>query len=185
VRSELIAALATLKARQTRGLARYINEVRTRLQGAGRALPRPEDILALVRQRFDAASARLPQGLRANLQHHRLDLARQSSRLSLGNVRRLAGDYQRRLADMGQRARAAIDRRMSTLQDRLQAEAKLFAALNYTAVLERGFAVITDTHDRPLKRAAEVTSGQTLKIRFADDTVEATARRKTGQGELF
>jgi exodeoxyribonuclease VII large subunit len=185
VRAELVAVLATLKARQARGLSRYFSEVRTRLQGAGRALPKPEEMLALVRQRLDAASARLPQGLRANLQHHRIELARQASRLSLGGVRRLASDYHRRLAETGLRARAAIDRKVSTLQDKLQAEAKLFAALNYTSVLERGFAVIMDKQGKPLKRAAEVAGRQSLKIRFADDTVEVTARPKTGQGELF
>ncbi len=185
VKAELAASLATLKARQERGMSRYFSERRTRLQSAARALPKPDDILALVRQRLDAAANRLPQGLRANLQHHRLDLARQSAKLSLGSFRQRAAEFRRRLTEIDKRRSAAIKRLFTTLGDRLSAEAKLFAALNYTSVLERGFAVILDASGKPLKRAAEVAAGQALKIRFADDTVEAMARKKSGQGELF
>lgn len=185
VKAELVAAIATLKARQQRGMVRYFAEQRTRLQSAARALPRPDDILGLVRQRLDAAAGRLPHGLRANLQHHRLDLARQAARLSLGSFRQRAADFRRRLNDHEARRKAAIRRLFTSLQDRLSAEAKLFGALNYTSVLERGFAVVLDGKGKPLKRAAEVAAGQALKIRFADDTVEAVARKKSGQGELF
>ena len=185
VREELIAALATLRARQARGLLRFMEERRTRLLSAARALPKPDDILALVRQRFDASATRLPQALRSNLQHHRLDLARLGPRLSLAPQRQRLVEFRRRVADMGVRQQQALRRSLKTWSDRLASEVKLFNALNYTSVLQRGFAVVLDARGRPIMQAAEIKSGQALKIRFADDTVEVTAKAKTGQGELF
>jgi exodeoxyribonuclease VII large subunit len=67
----------------------------------------------------------------------------------------------------------------------LASGSKLLEALSYGAVLARGFALVTDVRGRPLKRAAEVARGQRLKIRFSDDTLDATARPNTTQGELF
>ena len=65
VRSELLAYVADMGARQHRAVSRAMDERRTRVTAAGRGLPRPDDLLALARQRFDAASGRLGQSLRA------------------------------------------------------------------------------------------------------------------------
>jgi exodeoxyribonuclease VII large subunit len=79
----------------------------------------------------------------------------------------------------------AIVHKLQSLHDRLSAEAKLFAAVNYTSVLARGFVLVLDDDDRPIKLAASVSSGQNLKVRFIDDTLSVTANKKTSQGELF
>jgi len=86
---------------------------------------------------------------------------------------------------VGVRHERAMALRLQGLSDRLLSEAKLFAALNYTAVLARGFALVRDANDRPVKLAAAVKSGQGLKIQFADDTLAVIAAKKTTQGELF
>jgi exodeoxyribonuclease VII large subunit len=59
VRADLLAQLATLRARQARSLTRLFDDRRTRLRSAARALPRPDDVLALVRQRLDGLVPRL------------------------------------------------------------------------------------------------------------------------------
>ena len=41
--------------------------------------------------------------------------------------------------------------RLRSFKDRLSAEAKLFAALNYKSVLKRGFAIVRDTNGQPVK----------------------------------
>ena len=52
-------------ARLTTAIARTLDNHRTRLRGAARGLPRPQDLLALPRQRFDAQAGRLERGLAA------------------------------------------------------------------------------------------------------------------------
>jgi exodeoxyribonuclease VII large subunit len=185
VRADLLAELASLNARQSRSVARYFDERRTRLRSAARALPKPDEFLALVRQRFDTVVARLPQALRANVQHHRVDLAKVSGGLSLRPIVQKQEDLKRRLFDATLRKNRAISRVLQTFKDRLSSEAKLFAALNYTSVLARGFAIVLDSNGQPIKLAAAVSPGQALKIQFADDKLDVTARKKTSQGELF
>ena len=53
------------------------------------------------------------------------------------------------------------------------------------SVLARGFAIVLDSNDQPIKLAASVSPGQALKIQFADDKLDVIARKKTTQGELF
>ncbi len=65
VRAELMAYVADLAARHHRATSRAMDERRTRVMAAGRGLPRPDDLLALARQRFDNAAGRLGQRLRA------------------------------------------------------------------------------------------------------------------------
>ncbi len=185
VRADLLAELASLNARQSRGMARYFDERRTKLRAAARALPKPDEILALVRQRFDNLALRLPPALKSNLQRHRLDLARIAGRLSVKPIIQNQREQARRLNEVNARHVRAIARTLQGFKDRLSTEAKLFAALNYTAVLARGFAIVLDARDQPVKLAAAITPGQTLKIQFADDKLEVTARKKTPQGELF
>jgi exodeoxyribonuclease VII large subunit len=185
VRADLLAEMASLHARQSRGMARYLDERRTNLRSAARALPKPDEFLALVRQRFDTAAARLPQALRANVQHHRVDLAKISGRLSIAPIVQRQVDQRRRLGELGLRHSRAIARALQSFKDRLASESKLLAAMSYKSVLARGFAVVRDANDAPIRLAASVAPGQALKIEFADDKLEVTAGRKTAQGELF
>ncbi len=48
-------------------------------------------------------------------------------------------------------------------------------SVSYMAVLERGFALVSDAAGHPLTRAEEVGRGAALTIRFADGSVGATA----------
>jgi exodeoxyribonuclease VII large subunit len=185
VRADLLSELASLNARQARGMARYFDERRSELRAASRALPKPDEILALVRQRLDNLAARLPPALTANVQRHRLGLVKVAGRLTLAPIVQHQQEQARRLREVVVRQSRAIVHKLQSLHDRLSAEAKLFAAVNYTSVLARGFVLVLDDDDRPIKLAASVSSGQNLKIRFIDDTLSVTANKKTSQGELF
>jgi exodeoxyribonuclease VII large subunit len=62
-RSELIARSNELGGRLSTSVARTLEGHRARLKGAARGLPRPQELLALPRQRFDAQAGRLARGL--------------------------------------------------------------------------------------------------------------------------
>jgi exodeoxyribonuclease VII large subunit len=74
VHADLVAHLATLEARLVRGGAQSVALRRQRLRDLGRALPRPENLLAPAMQRFDQWAERVPGSLRAALQSKRHDL---------------------------------------------------------------------------------------------------------------
>jgi exodeoxyribonuclease VII large subunit len=185
VRADLLANLAALAARHHRGASRAMEERRTRLKAAGRALPRPDDILALARQRLDMATGRLSGSLRANTRDHGLRLARSAARLSLKPLGQRLREQGRRLADLGGRQRRTVANSLSRRRDRLQAELKLFSSLNYRSVLARGYAVVRDARNHPVRAAAATRPGQALEIEFADGPVNVHVNRDRDQGSLF
>ena len=185
VRADLIAEIASLEARQRRAIARVMQERKLRLESAARALPKPDDILAIARQRLDHAGVLLPGSLKANVQRHAVALARQSGRLSLKPVRDRLHDFSRRLGETGQRGKRALLVSFSRRQERFASESKLFQSLSYKSVLARGFAVVRDASDKPLRNAAAVKPASRITIEFADGPIAATTDKKSGQGSLF
>jgi exodeoxyribonuclease VII large subunit len=194
VRSELLAQTASLAARLERGKSRAMDERRTRLVAAARALPKPDELLALARQRHDAVSSRLGRALTANTRLHQTRLVKVAARLTgrpmLMNMKRSAAD----LAALAARAGRAIARGQDFRRQRYGAAAKLLESLSYNSVLQRGFAVVRDANDRPVPAAAQTAAGQGLDIQFRDgrvavhvDGVKPKPQKPAGagQGTLF
>jgi exodeoxyribonuclease VII large subunit len=185
VRTDLLAETASLLARQRRAISRVLQERKLRLQSAGRALPKPDDMLAIARQRLDGAAGRLPSSLRSNVQRHRLLLARSAGRLSLNVVRNRIDDGMRRVPDMGKRAERSLRQLLAKRSDRFNAEAKLFQSMSYKSVLARGFAIVRDAAGKPLRAAAGVKPNANLSIEFADGEALVRALKPTDQASLF
>ena len=197
VRADLVAELSSLEARRARAIARVLAERKLRVDAAARALPSPDDVMAIVRQRLDAIGQRLPAGLKSNLQRHAVALANQRGRLSLRRVQDRVADLTRRITDLGERQKRAMAQSLTRRKDRFASESKLLQSLSYRSVLARGFAVIRGPDGAPLHQAAAVKPAMRLAIEFADGEVQAVAEgpkadaagktksRGPGQGSLF
>ncbi|MFN0193604.1 MAG: exodeoxyribonuclease VII large subunit [Aestuariivirga sp.] len=185
VRADLVAQVASLAARHRRGIFRALDERRTRVRAAERALPRPDDILALARQRLDGASQGLKSGLTRNVQEHRRRLAGASARLTPLPLRRFIATEQRRLSDLAGRARLAASNTLKRRRDRLQSLSKLLAALSYGSVLQRGFALVKTPSGKLVRTASATSRGEALNVEFADGTIHVTRDPATKQGKLF
>ncbi len=90
----------------------------------------------------------------------------------------------RRRAERAQSVARLVARLGRAYADGLEARRARLAALwrhagavSYRGVLERGFALVRDEGDGPLRRAADVRDAQRLTIEFADGTVPAVAGR--------
>jgi exodeoxyribonuclease VII large subunit len=292
VKAELEAALAGLHARLQACATRGIDRKRQALRAAARALPSPDQLLALPRRRFDEATTRLGRALtvaterkRARFdsvrltpvmlsrrigearrqgerdlarattalrgilrdrgarvqrfvarltpvmltrriaearRHSERDLARAQAALR-GVVRGRRAAYARSaarltpdplvrsrkgqaesLAALVRRGDQAATLRLERLRGRLSQADRLLATLKLsdTAILERGYALVTDASGNVVRRAAEVAAGMAMTIRFADGSVGAhadgetreraapkphakTAKEPPGQGSLF
>lgn len=184
VRADLVAELASLHARLRGGLGRGMAERETRVSAAARALPRPDEILALVRQRFDSASGRLRQALRANTREHGARLARIAPRLTLAPVRTLIANERRSLELSGRRAGQALLQMVAFRRQRLEGVCKLVESLSYRSVLRRGYALVRDETGATVHAAAGIQRGQALRLEFADGAVKV--REDSGpQGRLL
>jgi exodeoxyribonuclease VII large subunit len=173
VRSELMARLAALGARQIAAWQRGVAQRRKELMLLARGLPK--DVLATPRQHFDTLAERLPRALAANAQLHHAHLARVAARLSPRLLRhRLVRGVEMLAALDGRRLRAyavAHERRVQ----RVGAAGQLLLAFSYREVLKRGFALVRDEVGNPLRAAANISSGMRLSIEFADGRVAAVA----------
>ena len=185
VRADLVAELASLNARQRRAIGRVLQERQLRLQSASRALPKPDEVLAIARQRFDSVAARLPGALKTNVQRHRLALLRTAGRLTPQPLRMNLKQSRLRLNEYQRRSVRGLTQLLARRKERLLAETKLFASLNYRAVLSRGFAIIRNDSGRPLRQAIDVGNNAKLSIEFADGNILATTIPLPKQGSLF
>ncbi|GAB5377675.1 MAG: exodeoxyribonuclease VII large subunit [Acuticoccus sp.] len=147
---------------------------------------------ALARQRFTAAAARLsPQSARYPLERGAERLATRQRQLARAidalrvraaadarqcgarltpalvtrRLERAGGD----LAMLAARRDRAMTAEIESGTRRLEAAAKLLGAVSYQAVLQRGFALVRrQGDDTPVRRAADVASGEALQVEFAD-----------------
>src|SRR5438067_10903253 len=103
VRSELLVEVAGLARRTMAGWLRGQEDRRTELRAATRALPAANELLAIPRQRADAATAALPRGLRANTHAHFRRFAGTSARLTLRVLRGQVAQANHRLTVSGER----------------------------------------------------------------------------------
>ncbi len=55
------------------------------------------------------------------------------------------------------------------------AQTKLLASLSYKSVLQRGFALVRDDADQPVRAAADVRRAQHLTVEFVDGRISVHA----------
>jgi exodeoxyribonuclease VII large subunit len=196
VRSELLMRIATQARRVQACWLRGQEARRSELRAAARALPSLDNLLAIPRQRLDAASDKLPRALRANAHVHHRQFERIAGRLSPQLLRTRLVRCREWMATLTQRGALSRKVYLERRTDRLKAAEQLLNAFSYRAVLSRGFALVRDGKGFPLHAASAVTPGMSLDIEFADGRVGATADKEprgkaktrggpSGQGSLF
>ncbi|VAV97593.1 Exodeoxyribonuclease VII large subunit [hydrothermal vent metagenome] len=192
VRRDLLAMVADLGARNPRALHRLMAERKTRVQSAARALPKPDDLLALARQRYDTASGRLTQALKTNLQSHRNTYERVAGRHTLQPLRQQIERHREALLRHGLQSARAVHRLVGEKRQRLTLAAKLNDSFSYKSVLARGFSVIKDENGKPVVSVADAKPGGRVSIEMQDGKVKATldgkklpVAAKESQGSLL
>jgi len=158
-----------LERRLAQGLGTNVTAKRSALQlAAGRLSPSrlssqlDRDTRALERFERD-----LPRALRHVADRKREALNLRASRLTVSGIARQQRQGADQLQSLSVRLMRALDLRVSDARTRLGERARLLKTLSYEAVLERGFALVRDENDQPVKRADEVKKGAALTIEFA------------------
>jgi exodeoxyribonuclease VII large subunit len=106
VRADLEATLASLGARLNACASRHLERKRQAVRAAARALPSPDQLLALPRRRFDEATSRLGRALTVSIERKRARLERQ--RLTPATLSRRLNETRRLTGRDIARARAAF-----------------------------------------------------------------------------
>ncbi|MBX9460614.1 MAG: exodeoxyribonuclease VII large subunit [Brevundimonas sp.] len=168
VLADLRAAVLDLDRRLVRAGGRLIEERRTRLRAVERGLPvRPEDLLALPRQRLDHAGSRLGSALHRNVAVHERQLISVAGRLSPAVLDRALERRRDRLGAATARFAPALPRRLDHDRTRLAALARALASLN-PKTPKPGFARVESEDGAMIAAAAALQSGQAVRLVFAD-----------------
>lgn len=199
--SELVTQMGSLRERIQAGILRTLDGARSVFKAAGRGLPRREEIIGLVRQRFDAVERRLAPALAVNTRTHALRHTKVSGKLGPAlyrstSVRRAMFErFAGRLQPMGLRQGVGRSReiligldgrlgrafgtRVTRARGLLDARGHLLTSLSHQGVLKRGFALVREKGGAMLRRAGHVSPGATLEIEFSDGRVVASDARAT------
>jgi exodeoxyribonuclease VII large subunit len=168
VLAELKGLVADYGARMHRCSGRMVEDRRSRVQHADRALKRVPDLVELAAQRFGIVSGRLGAGLSRNAAAHERDLVRISSRLSPLLLQRPQTVQKDRLDALSARLRPCMDRRLERLGERLEGLSKLYASVDPDRPLQRGFARVTRDDGSIVHAGAALESGERVAIKFGD-----------------
>jgi exodeoxyribonuclease VII large subunit len=175
VRTDLIGQTLDLERRGLRSFVRALAEKRRTVEGLARALPRPDQLFAQPRQRFDLASERLRHALLRNLQGHRRRFVEASAHLGpqVLAVKIKGGKDGARVS--AERLSQAYRTWLARERQRLNGLARLLDGVSYRAALERGFALVRGADGKLRRRAGSILAGETLVLAFADGEAEAAA----------
>jgi exodeoxyribonuclease VII large subunit len=168
VLADLRAAVLDLDRRLVRAGGRLIEERRTRLRAVERGLPvRPEDLLALPRQRLDHAGSRLGSALHRNVAVHERQLITVAGRLSPAVLDRALERRRDRLGATAARFVPILPRRLDRDRDRLAALARALSNLDPKKP-KPGFARVEAEDGAMIAAAAALAPGQPVRLVFAD-----------------
>ncbi|HEV2364091.1 MAG TPA: exodeoxyribonuclease VII large subunit [Caulobacteraceae bacterium] len=193
VLDDLLADVAAVAGRLARRGERVVKDRRDRLAAAAAVLPRARHQFELARQTYANLAERLPASLQRNVDAHDRRLAGVAALVRPEALRRVLRVKGEQLAAIGGRLRPCMDRRMETARQRLATAEALWRSLDIDAPLSRGFARVLRSDGRLARTAAELRSGEAVRLKFADgdrgariDGVSTRGKPVTpDQGDLF
>jgi exodeoxyribonuclease VII large subunit len=176
VRSELLAQVMDDGMRLLNAMNRNLTQNKVMLDGLGRGLPNLRRVVEEASQRLDDWGERLGNSLRAGLASRRARLSEIAAALPKPRQRidhaclRLDGEVRALMQ--------AAKGLQSARQQRLNQASALLGSFSYQRVLERGFALVSDSGRNAVASAGNVKPGTGLSIQFHDGEVFATASGK-------
>ena len=195
LRADLLAQTLDYQRRMLACFSKGVADRRRNLLQLARVLPRPDQLFAIPRQRFDIASDGLGKSLRRNVQEHRTRFHKAEALLRPRTLQDRIALGRERVGALAERARRTQKARIAEAGKHLEGLGRVLESISYKSVLERGFALVRGEDGKVRRRAAAVKSGETLTLTFADGEAPATVSagsskprvKKTppGQDSLF
>jgi exodeoxyribonuclease VII large subunit len=175
VRTELLAQTLDLQRRMLRSSATQMDRRREVLRHLARVLPRPDQLFAQPRQRFDQAAERLTNALRRNLEVHRRAAIEAAALLRPAGLRNRIGQNAERTRLLSARLDRCHRARIAEGAAKLEGLARVLDSVSFRAVLARGFALVRGADGSFRREAAAVVRGEALALTFADGIVPVIA----------
>jgi len=157
--------------RLDRALPALLERRRAAVAELAAGLPHPRGRLAEAGRCVGQLAGRLAAGGRLVLDRHRQRLDPLADRFAHVPLARMLADRQARLAEVGERLPAALDRTLAAARGRLDGLGKLLDSYSYKDVLRRGFVVVRDGTGEPVTDPDALKTGTLLQLEFRDDRI--------------
>ncbi len=156
----------------------YVADLRaaTPTDAAKRAVPDVAEQFALIRDLRDRAR----RCVTGRIDRERAWLDSMTSRPALADPVREIERQQEQVTALAQRARRCLDAALNRAEDDLGHTQARLRALSPESTLRRGFAIVQRAGEGVVRAAADVTEGEPLTVRFADDQLDVTAGQPSG-----
>jgi len=148
VKAELMAMVDDRSRRLNSGLVRFVSGRRTELRAASAALPAPQDLLALPRQKFDNLANGLERALIVSTRTHRTHLQNFSGRLTPLLLSRLSTKARQDLTQVSERQQRALKVAVSQKRHAFEALAIRLTPARLTQQAMLGQERLTGLSDR-------------------------------------
>src|SRR6185312_15169299 len=174
-RSDLLADVAQKASRLIGGLNRVTQDSHLRLVAAERRIPDLPSLLRQSRERLTERGMRLTLTLPNLIATRRSALVLANQQVMAGLRHVVAGMRGRASHVLGRVTAAPVQAGLREARARLEGCGARLESVSPLAVLQRGYALVTDPSGHPLTSATLVRPGARLHVRFADGQVKATA----------
>jgi exodeoxyribonuclease VII large subunit len=167
-------------------LPNLVERRRAALAAVERRLPDLPAMLLARRERVQERGLRLILALPNLVVSRRSDVDLTGQKLLGGLRQTVGGIHNRANRILGRLSDAPVRGSLREARARLEGTSARLESVSPLAVLQRGYALVTNASGHPLTNAAAVRPGARLMLRFADGEVRATAdaRKPDRQGEL-
>lgn len=173
VREDLVYTVQDYDLRLEKATRRYFNELKQKVEGLERGLPKPSELLALSTQKFDELSERLPRALKVGVERQAIRLDGIKRTLRVGTVVAEIKRFEEKVSTTFERVGRAVDNVTKQKRNLYESSARLLESLSYHKVIERGFAVIRDENGKALSEGKSLNNGVRLGIEFRDGQIDA------------
>lgn len=167
VRSELQTMLKESEIRLMKAANRLLDERQTVLTGLSRGLPPLDRTIAEYAQRLDDKTERLNNAL--TVLADRKKAALDSLRLTAPDL--LLSNAEKALFQTAYPLENLVKTVLNDSAVRLTTNGRLLESCSYERVLDRGFALVLDSSEKPVVSAADARQKTEMTLKFADGTL--------------
>ncbi len=178
VRADLLFTLRDHQQRMDSLLQAQLTQRKQQVQGLGRGLPKPADLLANARQSLDNLSDKLAQSLHmlTTAKQHRLSQASAGLRPSI--LQHPLKEQTRRLNDFSAKLNQGLLRVIERKENSLHQLTGKLALLDYRHTLKRGFALVKDAKGQIISSVKTASHAATLTFHDGEAAIGGTRKMK-------
>lgn len=168
VKADLVAHMAQLSARLQSGLGRALDRKRDGLRAMARALPQPDGLLALPRQRFDGQQIRLGRALDSFTTQKRNQFATTTALLNPSQLARRLDGLKSSFVRLQHQMPLALDRGLQTRRRELSFRASQLSPETIMRTANAGRERIANAERRKLMALGGIISRKRASFSQAD-----------------